>query len=81
MFSTLKILALIGGLTFLGGNSLLSSIAARRSAGYKTIIKDSSFSFCASLNNVTAHKIYKREMKPFHQRTLKKYGKPTIVLS
>ncbi|XP_029195698.2 dolichyl-diphosphooligosaccharide--protein glycosyltransferase subunit 2-like isoform X1 [Acropora muricata] len=30
MFSTLKILALIGGLTFLGGNSLLSSIAARR---------------------------------------------------
>lgn len=41
MFSTLKILALIGGLTFLGGNSLLSSIAARRSAGYKTIIKDS----------------------------------------
>ncbi|XP_015757328.1 PREDICTED: dolichyl-diphosphooligosaccharide--protein glycosyltransferase subunit 2-like, partial [Acropora digitifera] len=40
MFSTLKILALIGGLTFLGGNSLLSSIAARRSAGYKTIIKD-----------------------------------------
>ncbi|XP_068707111.1 dolichyl-diphosphooligosaccharide--protein glycosyltransferase subunit 2-like [Montipora foliosa] len=30
MFTTLKILAVIGGLTFLGGNSLLSSIAARR---------------------------------------------------
>ncbi|KAL9963017.1 hypothetical protein ACROYT_G032178 [Oculina patagonica] len=30
MFSTLKILAVIGGLTFLGGNSLLSNIAARR---------------------------------------------------
>ncbi|XP_020631060.1 dolichyl-diphosphooligosaccharide--protein glycosyltransferase subunit 2-like [Orbicella faveolata] len=30
MFTTLKILALIGGLTFLGGNSLLSNIAARR---------------------------------------------------
>ncbi|XP_073251007.1 dolichyl-diphosphooligosaccharide--protein glycosyltransferase subunit 2-like [Porites lutea] len=30
MFTTLKILAVIGGLTFLGGNSLLSNIAARR---------------------------------------------------
>ncbi|XP_027044135.1 dolichyl-diphosphooligosaccharide--protein glycosyltransferase subunit 2-like [Pocillopora damicornis] len=30
MFTTLKLLALIGGLTFLGGNSLLSNIAARR---------------------------------------------------
>ena len=33
MFTTLKILAVIGGLTFLGGNSLLSNIAARRWAG------------------------------------------------
>ena len=33
MFTTLKILAAIGGLTFLGGNSLLSNIAARRWAG------------------------------------------------
>ena len=37
MFTTLKILALIGGLTFLGGNSLLSNIAARRWAGDETL--------------------------------------------
>ncbi|XP_032232776.1 dolichyl-diphosphooligosaccharide--protein glycosyltransferase subunit 2 isoform X2 [Nematostella vectensis] len=30
MFTTLQLLTVIGGLTFLGGNSLLSSIAARR---------------------------------------------------
>lgn len=58
MFSTLKILALIGGLTFLGGNSLLSSIAARRSAGYKTIINDSLFIiFFFKLIQVSVHKI------------------------
>ena len=34
MFTTLKYLCVVGGITFVGGNNMLSAIAARRESGY-----------------------------------------------
>ena len=42
MFTTLKYLSIVGGITFVGGNKMLAAIAARRESGYVYIL-DSTF--------------------------------------